>query len=164
MGQAVWLYMWLVDKMTSFSEEGIGKVLGGKPINYPEVKKELGISQDTYTRWIEKLAAYPYIEVTRTPYGIVFQGLEGIQAFWKENPQYCGIYFRTSAESLPKIAAIMRPVALTQVESGRCSSRCIKASSAMPESNKTVSVRDNTKDRDFFLDSRKIASTTRSPT
>jgi CTP-dependent riboflavin kinase len=75
--------MWLVDKMTSFSEEGIGKVLGGKPINYPEVKKELGISQDTYTRWIEKLAAYPYIEVTRTPYGIVFRVLKAYKRFGK---------------------------------------------------------------------------------
>jgi len=65
MGPSVWLYMWLVDKMTSISEDQIGSILGGKPIKYEEVEKELGISQDTYTRWIAKLEEYPYIETRR---------------------------------------------------------------------------------------------------
>ena len=32
MKESVWLFMWLIDKMTSITEEGIGRVLGGKPI------------------------------------------------------------------------------------------------------------------------------------
>lgn len=81
MNQSVWLYMWLVDKMTSVNEDGIGLVLGGKPIKYSEVKAELGISKNTYSRWIDKLLSYPYIVITRTPYGIVFRVLKAHKRF-----------------------------------------------------------------------------------
>jgi hypothetical protein len=81
MGVSVWLYMWLIDHITSVSEAGVGLVLGGKPVKFEEVKKELGISPDTYTRWIDKLAEYPYIKATRTPYGIVFQVLKAHKRF-----------------------------------------------------------------------------------
>lgn len=71
MGIAVWLYMWLIDKMTSISEEGIGKILGGKPIKFEELKDELGISRRTYVRWIEILESHKYINVTQAPYGLI---------------------------------------------------------------------------------------------
>ena len=83
MGSAVWLYMWLVDKMTSINEAGVGKVLGGRPVKYEEVKEELGIHQNTYTQWIEKLLEYPYIETDRAPYGIVFRVLKAHKRFTK---------------------------------------------------------------------------------
>lgn len=83
MGQAVWLYMWLIDKMTSIDEEGIGKVLGGKPVKYEDVEAELGISQDTYTRWIDKLVKHPYIEAIRTPYGISYRVYKAYKHFGK---------------------------------------------------------------------------------
>lgn len=71
MGDAVWLYMWLLDKMTSISEEGVGKILGGKPIKYEEVKEELSMSERTYNRWIAALKKHEYVNVRRTPYGLV---------------------------------------------------------------------------------------------
>ncbi len=94
MGSAVWLYMFLVDKITSINEKGIGKVLGGKPIKYDEIKEELGISQDTYTRWINKLIEYPYIEAIRTPYGISFNVFKAYKQF--------GNRIRENAESPKK--------------------------------------------------------------
>ena len=100
MGIAIWLYMWLVDHMTSITEEGIGNVLGGKPIKYEEVESELGISQDTYTRWIEKLSKYPYIETIRTPYGITFRVLKAHKHFKKR--------IRTNSETLRKNAESLR--------------------------------------------------------
>lgn len=81
MGQAVWLYMFLVDKMTSISEEGIGRVLGGRPVKYEEIKTELGISRRTYVRWIAQLLKYPYIETTVAPYGIIFRVLKAYKRF-----------------------------------------------------------------------------------
>ena len=78
---AVWLYMFLVDKITSVNEDGVGTVLGGRPIKYEEIKEELGISADTYTRWIDILLTYPYIEAKRTPYGIVFKVLKAYKRF-----------------------------------------------------------------------------------
>lgn len=70
MGSAVWLFMWLLDRMTSVNEEGIGKVLGGKPITYEEVEPCLGMSRRTYSRWMEILRDGGYILTTRTPAGI----------------------------------------------------------------------------------------------
>ena len=71
MKESVWLFMWLLDKMTSISEDGIGKVLGGKPIKYEEVNKELAISRPTYIRWIELLEKGFYINTIRAPNGLV---------------------------------------------------------------------------------------------
>jgi hypothetical protein len=71
MKDAVWLFMWFLDKMTLIDhEKGIGKVLGGKPIVYEDVQKDLGISPRTYRRWIKILKVEKYIETVRTPSGL----------------------------------------------------------------------------------------------
>ena len=70
MKESVWLFLWFLDKMTSISEEGVGKVLGGKPITYEEVSKDLGLTLRTYRRYIATLKKHSYINVTRTPYGL----------------------------------------------------------------------------------------------
>jgi hypothetical protein len=71
MGEAVWLYMWLQDKNTSINENGIGKVLGNKPISFEDVSPDLGMSSRTYRRWVERLRDAGYINTIRTPYGLV---------------------------------------------------------------------------------------------
>lgn len=69
--EAIWLFLWFLDKMTIINHEtGEGKVLGGKPIKFDEVEKELGVSRRTYERWVEILRAGEYIETIRTPYGL----------------------------------------------------------------------------------------------
>lgn len=81
MGISVWLYMWLIDHITAINDKEIGLVLGGKPVKLEEIQRDLPISPDTYTRWIEKLAEYPYIETDRTPYGIVFRVFKAFKRF-----------------------------------------------------------------------------------
>lgn len=81
MQDAVWLFMWLEDKVTIKTPSGDGIVLGGKPVKYAEVNAELGISQDVYTRWIDLLEAYPYIEVKRAPYGLIYKVLNSKKRF-----------------------------------------------------------------------------------
>lgn len=71
-GQALWLYLWLLDKMTSISEDGVGKVLGGKPIKFETIKADLPMSPSSYTRYIAALEDAGYITALRTPYGHVF--------------------------------------------------------------------------------------------
>jgi len=88
MRNAVWLYMWLIDHMTSISEEQVGLVLGGRPVKYEEVAAELGIARNVYCEWVEKLRAYPYIETTRTPYGIVFRVFKAKKRFKKGVEMY----------------------------------------------------------------------------
>jgi hypothetical protein len=71
MGESVWLYMWLLDKMTSVNENGMGKVLGGKPITHAMVELDLGIEERRYQRWLKRLRDAGYVRTLRTPYGLV---------------------------------------------------------------------------------------------
>ena len=71
MKESVWLFMWLLDKMTSISEEGVGKVLGGRPIKYEEVDKDLKIPERTYYRWINRLRENKYINTKKAPQGLI---------------------------------------------------------------------------------------------
>lgn len=70
MGASVWLYMWFLDKMTSINENGVGKVLGGKPVIYEEVIVEIPLSVANYRRYIKRLKEHGYINTIRTPYGL----------------------------------------------------------------------------------------------
>lgn len=72
MGSSVWLYMWLIDKVTSISEDGVGKVLGGKPIKHEDFKDNLDLNRRTYIRYVQQLEEAGYITTLRTPYGLVF--------------------------------------------------------------------------------------------
>lgn len=84
MGVAVWLYMWCLDKMTSINEQGVGKILGGKPIKYEEVARELGISLRTYRRWISLLSNSGYINIKRTPYGMIISVNKAVKKFGRK--------------------------------------------------------------------------------
>ncbi len=71
MGVAIWLYLWLLDKMTSVTEEGTGKVLGGTPITFKLAEKELGIKHTTYVEWSNRLKDAGYLNVKRIPHGLI---------------------------------------------------------------------------------------------
>jgi len=80
-GNSLWLYLWLLDKITSISEVGIGKVLGGAPVKFERILKDLPITDKTYTRYIGKLVKSGYITALRTPYGYVFTILKAKKIF-----------------------------------------------------------------------------------
>ena len=98
MGQAVWLFMWLLDRMTSVSEEGVGKVLGGRPITAEELEEQLGISKRTYVRWIELLRKGGYVSTKRTPNGLVIHVNKAKKTFGKR-------YAKNGASDVPKIVS-----------------------------------------------------------
>jgi hypothetical protein len=63
MGQAVWLYGWLVLRQTT--EHGAtGLVLGGHPITYREIEQETGFNRRTLERWMRALRRQGYIETS----------------------------------------------------------------------------------------------------
>lgn len=71
MGESIWLYIWLIDKMTKIDQaSGVGKVWNTKPVRYSDVSDVLDISRATYLRWIKTLIDAGYIETTRTPNGL----------------------------------------------------------------------------------------------
>jgi hypothetical protein len=72
-GDAVWLFMWLLDKQTIINHEtGESKILGGKPVTYEDVNETLPISRPTYNRWVKILRDGGYITTVRTPQGLSF--------------------------------------------------------------------------------------------
>lgn len=78
----VWLFLWFLDKMTLIDhDKGEGKVLGGKPITYEEVKEDLGISLATYKRWLVMLRKGGYISTLRTPHGLVITVYKAFKVF-----------------------------------------------------------------------------------
>lgn len=71
MGSAVWEFMWCLDKITKIDEDGIGWILGGKPINLKDIKEELGITEPKISKNLNKLKNEGYLNLRRTPYGLV---------------------------------------------------------------------------------------------
>lgn len=69
MGLAVWFFLWCLDRMTKIDAQGNGKVLGGKPITYEEIRLVFNISRPTYMRWLKSLRDAGYISTIRTPNG-----------------------------------------------------------------------------------------------
>lgn len=72
MGTAVWVFLWCLDKITS-EANGVGLLLGGKPIKIESIAEDLGLIYRTVQRHIAKLATLKYLKVTRTPYGLRFE-------------------------------------------------------------------------------------------
>lgn len=71
MGEAVWEFMWLIDKVTKIDDEGRGHVLGGRPILLNEIANDHGVDHETVSRNLIKLESQGYIIKRRTPRGIV---------------------------------------------------------------------------------------------
>jgi len=69
MGSAVWEFMWCLDKLTRIDEDGLGYVLGGKPIKLEELSNELGKAQKNISLNLHKLQKNGYIDLKRTGYG-----------------------------------------------------------------------------------------------
>lgn len=66
-GPAIWVYLWLLDKITS--EQGAkGIVLGGSPVKAAQIASDLDVDEHTVRRDLRRLTG-SYIEVVRTPYG-----------------------------------------------------------------------------------------------
>lgn len=95
MGQSIWLYLWLLDKMTSVSENGTGKVLGGSPIKLETIAKDLPMSDRSFTRYVDKLEQSEYITALRTPYGYIFTVTKAKKKFGREMERTVNVAPRT---------------------------------------------------------------------
>lgn len=62
MGEAVWLFGWMVLRQTT-EQGGQGLVLGGRPITYQEIHRDTGFPIRTLQRWMAALKAGGYIEI-----------------------------------------------------------------------------------------------------
>jgi hypothetical protein len=70
MGQAVWLYGWLVLRQTR-QEGTMGLVLGGRPVSYREIEEETGFARKTLERWMSVLRREGYVVTQSAPAGVI---------------------------------------------------------------------------------------------
>jgi DNA-binding transcriptional regulator YhcF (GntR family) len=73
-GQAVWLFLWLVDKTTSEEikgDERWGKVLYGNPVSAQRIADRLFVNERTVRRYLAQLEAGGYIHLERRASGFV---------------------------------------------------------------------------------------------
>lgn len=83
MGEAVWEFMWLLDKITKI-QGNLGYVLGGKPINLEDLANDLEVHEVTVSRNLQKLVEQGYISTLRTPYGLVIKVMKAKKRFNKD--------------------------------------------------------------------------------
>lgn len=122
MGSSVWEFMWLMDKVTKIDNEGIGWVLGGKPIKLQEMAKDMDMRESTISENLTKLEDEGYIKKITTPYGLSLRIIKAKKRFGKTE---------TSNEGIRKTANL--------------SSENRKPHSENRKPNKTVSVDNNSK-------------------
>ncbi len=67
-GPACWEFLWCLDRITK-EKEGVGIVLGGKPVTYAEIAQDFGVSEKTIQRHMERLTREGYITGILTPRG-----------------------------------------------------------------------------------------------
>jgi hypothetical protein len=67
-GSAIWLFMLLIDWTTS-EENGVGKVLGGKPVKLRDLMEALHLKERQVSSQLRRLQAESYIRLRRTSYG-----------------------------------------------------------------------------------------------
>jgi hypothetical protein len=68
LGSAFPLFVWLIDRTTK-EHNGIGVVLGGKPLKAEEIAVSMGVYEQTIRRHLDRLEQHGYIERTLTPHG-----------------------------------------------------------------------------------------------
>ncbi|KIL71919.1 winged helix-turn-helix domain-containing protein [Bacillus badius] len=100
-GPALWEFLWCISTTTKeVIEDGelLGIVLGGKPVSYNDVAKEMGGSKSTVKRNFEKLEEEGYILMTRTPYGHIIK-VRNSKKFKKSAENDTGARYGTGAEN-----------------------------------------------------------------
>ncbi len=67
-GPAIWLFLLLIDWVTA-EQDGIGLVLGGKPVKVEKIMEVLRLGNRQVRKQIQRLESHGYIRLRRNPYG-----------------------------------------------------------------------------------------------
>jgi len=76
MREAIWLFLWMVDRTTreKLGDDGkkVGIVAGGHPVTDHEISKKFDCSLRTVKRWRNLLKAEGYIKMENTGHGYCY--------------------------------------------------------------------------------------------
>jgi len=98
-GEAIWEFLWCLDRITQ-ERDGVGLVLGGKPVKCEDVAEGFGVSERTTRRHFDILEREGYIERTLTPYGYTIRVRNSRKFRVKEVGQECPTSNRTGRTNL----------------------------------------------------------------
>lgn len=81
-GIAVWEFAWMIDRTTA-ERDGWGLVLGGIPVTYARLSKDLGLSLTTVRENCQRLVKHGYLRTIRTPRGLKIEVRKSKKFAWK---------------------------------------------------------------------------------
>lgn len=90
-GGAIWLFILLID-WTTREENGIGKVLGGKPIKLRDLANALRIQERQISSQLQRLQTGKYIRLRRTPYGYSIEVLKSKKFINRDRQKIAALY------------------------------------------------------------------------
>jgi hypothetical protein len=131
-GDAVWLYMYLVDKQgKQVDKNGLGKVAGGMPLRDEDIAGTFGCERKTVRRWRKILICGGYIMAKRAPHGYVYAVTKPKK--WKVPAKSDGTQ---TAHHSPLVMGQERPSDGTQMAqrwdiTGTCNKSCIATEAAV---------------------------------
>ena len=94
MGNSVWLFMWLIDKITKIDNEGWGWVLGGKPIKLENIKH---LPRRTTQRYFSTLKKEGYISIQYTMRGMIIKVKKAKKKFNNGMPKVAHLDVKSGA-------------------------------------------------------------------
>ena len=77
-GSAIWQFLWCINKITKVDENGMGWVLGGKPVKLEDL--QIGCRK-TNSRNLQRLKKNGYLDLKHAPYGIIIKVIKAKKRF-----------------------------------------------------------------------------------
>jgi hypothetical protein len=90
-GSAIWLFMLLIDWITS-EENGVGKVLGGKPVKLRDLMEALHLKGRQVSSQLQRLKAGGYIRLRRTSYGYSIEVMKSKKFINRDRQKVAGLH------------------------------------------------------------------------
>lgn len=89
-GSAIWLFLLLID-WTTVEQDGLGQVLGGKPVTVKELKEALGLEERQVRAQLQRLQSIKFIRLRRTSYGFVIEVLKSKKFFFRDRQKVAAL-------------------------------------------------------------------------
>lgn len=89
-GSAIWLFLLLVD-WTTVEQDGLGQVLGGKPVTAKKLKEALRLEERQVRAQLQRLQSIKFIRLKRTSYGFVIEVLKSKKFFFRDRQKVAAL-------------------------------------------------------------------------
>lgn len=89
-GSAIWLFLLLID-WTTEEKNGVGLVLGGKPITTAKLKTALRLEERQVRAQLQRLQSITFIRLRRAPYGFIIEVLKSKKFIFRDRQKVAAL-------------------------------------------------------------------------